>query len=665
MALHQGEPGIPAACLDGRYDILPGTPAGEFRTPAAEPFRAIDRDRPADALFALICDPGLPPRQDLIEVLAPLHVDELMTPRASGVVDWAPLGRRCVALIFAEPGGARVTQAMSDTITPITEDEVLSVVLPSLLTALKALFALGLTHRAIRPTNLYRRASDRRIVLGECVSAPPAFAQPVIIEPIESALALPVARGEGTAADDLYALGVTLVHLLLGRDPSHGLTDDQVLVEKMNRGSFAMLLAGERPPLRILEILRGLLADDPRERWTLADLHGWIERRRLAVKQYVPPKRAARPLEVDGIGHVSTRSLAHAFARDPPAGAKLIRSGDFDIWLQRSLVDPERSAAVALAVDGANSSINEARFVARVTMALDPRAPIRYGSFAAAVDGLGPALAAAYHAGSNTAVIAEVISARLPQFWFTVQANFRPEQSLYLRTFDRHRQLLDDRRPGFGVERLLYELNPGLHCLSPTIERDCVTNPRDVLPALERASAGGRVGDLLVDRHIAAFLAVRCRHAVADWHDDLASTTPQQRISGVLHVLARLQSLFGPASVPSLGERLGREVPVLVDRYHSHSRRQRLRAAIAKPAAQGHLPGIVAVVASRAERRRDDAEYRAAHHEYAEIGRALATLRDDKEGRARETVELGGRLSVAGSIILAWSVAIASLLMVG
>jgi hypothetical protein len=397
----------------------------------------------------------------------------------------------------------------------------------------------------------------------------------------------------------------------------------------------------------------------------MADLHGWTQRRRLAVKQYVPPKRAARALEMGDTGHVTPRSLAHAFARDPAAAAKLIRSGDFDAWLQRSLVDPERSAAVALAVDGCDSATPETRFVARVAMALDPRAPIRYGAFAAAVDGLGPALATAYHAGSGVAAIAEVISARLPQFWFTVQAGFKPEQSLYLRTYDRYRQFLDDRRPGFGVERLLYELNPGLHCLSPAIERDCVIEPRELLPALERANADGRVGEQVVDRHIAAFLAVRCRDAVVDWYDDLASTTTQRRISGVLHVLARLQKMYGPASVPSLGERMGREVPVLVDRYHSLSRRARLRDAIAKPSAQGHLPEIVAIVASPAERKRDEAEYRAAHQEYDAIGRSLATLRDDNAARAREAVELGGRLSVGAAIILAWSAAFASLLLVG
>lgn len=655
---------MPAVLLNDRYEILPATPAPGFRTAAAEAYRAIDRSRRGDALFALVCDRGLPPRQDAIELLAPLRVDELMTPNASGVIEWPPLGRRCLAMIFAEPGGARVSEGLDRDIPPVSEDEALNVVLPPLLTALKALFALGLTHRAIRPTNLYRRAGDRRFVLGECVSAPPAYGQAVSIETIESGLALPSGRGPGTPADDLYALGVTLVYLLIGRDPTRGMSDEQILVEKMNRGSFAMLLAGERPPLKILEILRGLLADDPRERWTLNDLHGWIERKRLAIKQYLPPKRAARPLEVGDSGYSTARALAHAFARNPKAAARLIRSGELEAWLQRSLADPERSAAVALAIDGADASTQEARYVARVTMALDPRAPVRYGNFAAAVDGLGPALAEAYLAGNGMATIAELIAARLPQFWFTLQTGFKPEQSAFLKTYDRYRQLLDDRRPGFGVERLLYELNPGLHCLSPSIERDCVIDPSALLPALERASASNHLGELVIDRHVAAFLAVRCRQAVADWHDDLASPAPERRIEGTLHVLARLQKFYGPAAVISLGERMGREVPVLVDLFHSQSRRKRLRAAIAKPSGQGNLVALLNVVASPAEQRRDEAEYRAAKSEHAAIGRALQTLREDLDARAREAVALGGRLAVMAAVVLAWSVALASLLVV-
>jgi len=418
-------------------------------------------------------------------------------------------------------------------------------------------------------------------------------------------------------------------------------------------------------PVGMIEILRGLLADDPRERWTLDELQSWIARRQIKARQCTPPRRASGPLELGGSLHVTARSLAQAIVRDPAAAEKLVRSGALDVWLQRRLGDPERLAAVTLAMgEGMESPAHTARLVARIAIALDPRAPVRFGGFAAAPDGFGPALAAAYRSGAGAAIIAETVVARLPQFWCSVQSGFRPEQSPHLRLFDRLRHLLDDRRPGCGVERLLYELNPGLHCLALAIEHECVIAADEVLPALERASAAGRIGEAPVDRHVAAFLAVHCRAAVSEWHDDLASADPQQRALAGLQVLARLQSLYGPARVPSLCDRLGQDLPKLIERYHSHSRRQRLGVVLAKLRGKGSLVDMVALVGP-GERRRDEAEFQAARGEVAALGRALTALRDGRDTRWRDAVELGGRMAVAAAVVLAWSAAFASLVIAG
>jgi eukaryotic-like serine/threonine-protein kinase len=658
----------PACVVAGRYEIVAGAPAAQFGAHAVPAYCAIDRDRPADPHFALICAPELPPRQDLIEPLGALRIDEVMTPRAWGVIDWPPLGRRCTALVFEAPGGARLCDALGEALAPMAEDEVLNAVLPSALAGLKALAGMGITHRAIRPTNLHRRAGERRIVFGECVSAPPACAQPLLFETIESGLAQPTGRGAGSIADDLYALGATVVFLLAGRDPGNGLSDEQLLAEKINRGSFATLLGGTRPSVRMLELLRGLLADDPRERWTLPDLDGWLDLRRLTVKQTIPAKRAARPLELGGVAHLNVRALAGAIAADPAEAARSIRSGEFDAWLQRSLADPERIAAVAMALGetaNADPATPERRLAARVAMALDPRAPLRYGGFAVAIDGLGPALLQAYRAGSGAATIAEAVMARLPQFWLSVQSGGRPDRSPQLKRLERLRQLVDDRRPGFGIERLLYELNPGLHCLAPAIERDHVVAPDDLLAAIERACAAGRIGDLPVDRHIAAFVAARCRPAIQERHDGLASTDPPQRGLATLQVLARLQQLYGPAAPSALAERMRHGLPAMVDRYRSQSRRVRLRAAIANLGGNANLAHMVALVASPGELRRDEQEFERAQHECAAIKHAMAALRARVEMRSREAVGLGGRLAVAASIVLAWSAALVSLFMAG
>jgi hypothetical protein len=656
VALLEAEPGAngPAVRLGERYEILPGTPAETFRAPAAEAFHVIDRERPADLLFALICASGVPPRWSILEPLSSTHTDAVVKPMRWGVVDWPPRGRRALAILFEQPD-SRVVDALDEPFTPLTEDEIVTLVLPPIMAGLKTLFDLGITHRAIRPTNLFRRAGDRRVMLGECVSGPPAAAQPIAFETIESGLAMPTGRGPGTPADDLYALGATLLCLVQGGDPTQGMDPQELLDAKIARGSFNLMQGLTGQTLKMVEPIRGLLADNPRERWALHDLDSWVQRRRVTVRHAGTPKRASRPFEMGGESHVTARSLARAFVRDPGAASLPVSNGDLDAWLQRSLGDPERSAALALAAadtGGTDGPVREARLAARAAIALDPAAPVRFMSMAAAIDGFGPALAEMFPSGDGAGPIAEAIMARLPQFWFSAQRNFRPEYAPLLKSFDRMRMLLEDRRPGFGLARVLYELNPGLHCLSPAIEREHVIEARDLAAALERAAASGRLGEPLIDRHVAAFIAARCKSAGTDWQDELAGNNHETRVLATLRLLAHLQGLGTWRKAPSLGDRLAKEVPPLIARYHGRVRRARLLADLHKLAGAGNLATLLALAADPAEKQQDDIEFRAARVEFAAIAREIQALAKAAEVRDEEARVLGGTLSATAATLL-------------
>ena len=74
----------------------------------------------------------------------------------------------------------------------------------------------GITHRGIRLDNVFQSAPGQPVVLGAAWAAPPAMAQPALFEPPYSAMCLPAGRGDGSIADDVYALGVLLLCLALG-----------------------------------------------------------------------------------------------------------------------------------------------------------------------------------------------------------------------------------------------------------------------------------------------------------------------------------------------------------------------------------------------------------------------------------------------------------------
>ena len=104
----------PPVRLGDRFEILADEPAGEFRSPAAEAFRAIDRHYPSEPCFALICEPGVPPRMPLLDPLLSHRGEALLKLLGCGLVEWPPRERRCFVLVFERPESRVAASLASD-----------------------------------------------------------------------------------------------------------------------------------------------------------------------------------------------------------------------------------------------------------------------------------------------------------------------------------------------------------------------------------------------------------------------------------------------------------------------------------------------------------------------------------------------------------------------
>ena len=324
-------------------------------------------------------------------------------------------------------------------------------------------------------------------MLGECASAPPAFFQPALFETIESWMAHPAGRGNGMRGNDIYSLGVTLLYLLLGRNPVPHLSDKELLAAKLAQGSFKTLVACAPIPTMMREPLRGILQNDPVQRWDLADLQAWLSERRLKPVQMIHNDRAMRPLGFEGQNYYTCRSLASALAQNWRSPSMADRKIELGSWIERSLGDQRRRDAVERAFDNrftaagmSSESSARAMLNARIALALDPDGPLRYKTFAAMTDGIGPYLAVHFSDANALQEFGEVVRGGLPVFWLDLRPTLDRETKKLVLMFRKLNGFLRDPRPGFGFERCLYELNAGQHCLSPLVERECVVAVEDL-----------------------------------------------------------------------------------------------------------------------------------------------------------------------------------------
>ncbi|MCG8593716.1 MAG: hypothetical protein MI785_04995 [Kiloniellales bacterium] len=589
------------AMIAGRFRVDPARRLPLFDQPSGLAYQASDQKNPSQPVFGLVCRPDMQPRRDVFTKLSRLRLSGLLAPRAIGPLHWAPDDAEREILVFPQLQGKRLAERPDGRFEPLAETRLSREVLPPLVAILKELDALYIAHRAIRADNLFFCGTDGKdVVLGECVSALPGLFQPVAFETIESAQALPGARGAGRRSEDLYALGALILALLCGGPPATELGDDELILRKITRGSCAALAGSRRLSPAMMELLRGLLYDDPKERWGLDEVQLWLAGRRMSPRQVLLPPRAQRGITISGRRCEMDREVAHVLAQGWSEGIELAASGELEGWVRRSLGDEERSKRMTrsrAAVGG--SPLDPDLMLSRALAILDPAGPIRFKGLVLRLDGLPGGLAQDFENEERRELFTQILAQRLPIQWIELRGGGGADVIAFKKLYEALHSYLGNPGFGFGIERCLYEANPGLACRSPSLARFRVTKIEDLLPALDRLAAGqsGGTGPEFVDRHIAAFCAARARDLGTEVFkalnkpDDLAS-----RRMAALKLLAEVQKLAGPPGLPNLARAMAVLLEPVIQGFHNRPYREELIAEVETTAAQGSLDQLLKVL---------------------------------------------------------------------
>ncbi len=621
--------------LAGRYRILPGSPIVELSTPGARAYVARDMKSPSDSMFAKICEPTVFPRVEVMVQLKNLREAFTLTPEDWGPLTWPNNGQRCFAIIYRRPEAGPLMPSLQGKIQKLPAEMLVKSFLNPALITLTLFERRKITHRAIRPDNVFRaNGNSGNILLGDCVSAPPAWGQSTIFETIESSMTPATARGRGTVSDDIYALGVTLLFLGLGHCPVAEMSERDLLQAKVEQGSFTALLGGDVAPAGLREPLRGMLSDDPVDRWTLEDLVHWISGTLRRSARPIRDYKTDRSLRFRDREYRNMRSIAAAFGSNWKLAAKEIRSKPFDNWLQRAIPDAMLVEDLAEAIAGSGGSdaeVADGRLVTRVCSLFDPEGPLRYKGLSVMPDGMGYALAAAVEKDDKQIIstITELIHKGIATEWFEQKIIAgRGDLTLELKTFKKLQQFVRHAGPGYGVERVLYELNPFLPCRSPIISAAYVYSLRDLLPALDRiVEETGRL-PRLIDRHIAAFIASRINGTIDSQLQELEHSTGLSASAkiGMTGLLAKVQNEYPTITTPHMTAWLVRELEPAVSRYHSRSLRSKMKQRLDQVSSSGNLVELYQLLSNKNVIKKDERARNLAKREYAEANKEIRRL---------------------------------------
>ena len=639
--------------LIGRdVEIFPNKPLEALASFETRAFEAKDV-RDAGLHMALLCGRSRGPRITAIGTYRNVKSPHLLKLRAAGVVNWKNEGRELFGLVFDMPPKKRLMQPGAQKALRISDDRIVPALIEPALSVLSELHASDIVYGAFTPENIFMAGADGAevAILGECLTSAGSFRLESSFETIERSMAQASGRGPGDAKTDLYSLGICVAIALRGFNPLAGKPAERVTQDKIEHGTYACMVGSERLSGDMIEFLRGVLHDDEAARWTLDDALRWMEGRRLSAKQPGINLTASRPFVFRDRKYWDLRSLGMAFSLHVSDAAAVFEKDHFGLWLKRNFEDRDLEERIKKCWEKEEGSLRD-RVVASFCMALDPRGPVRYKNLSMFPWGFGIALADAMARNDEVQTYAEVIALQLFNNWVNQRFSEIPDASALITTFEKCRNFMAQKMPGYGIERVVYMLNKETVCLSPVTRDYYVLSPGHLLLALEGIARRADRPDHIFDRHMVAFISVREPKMIDPHLGHLISHDRSYQLIGMVRTLASIQRRFQIAPVPALGNWVISQLDPAINRFFDVDTRKVIKEKVMALSDSGNLVAILELIDNPAWVQEDQQRFAIAKREYALLSREASGLSSQLQRKNSYGAGTGRQIAMLAATVL-------------
>lgn len=515
--------------------------------------------------------------------------------------------------------------------TPWPENQLIESVIRPMAELLMHLDSLGMTCRALRPDNMFQEQGSRRLFLGPLGLTPPALHQPVVFEPLSSAVCTPAQRGDGTIACDVFALGVMILTLCTGRVPLEGLSDEEILQRRFERGSAAVYMAGANIPLGLVSLLQAMLSDTPEYRPAPKDLVTIAPSKMFSSRG----RTLARiPLMIEGHALRTPQAVAWFAARYSDTFLSLLKRGVVGKWLHHELdlLDVARHIERLVAVGGVGAVSSKTWILMQAVSLLDPTAPLCWGERWFWPQALPQMMADALVQEDNTAMRGDVFGfvsliIGTPDVLNKAQLALSVKQPLqhFLRLA--RKSLMKGQEQ---IRRTVYHANHYQPCLSEPCREQRIIQPVGLARWLEKrcAEQGDHGADALLDTHMRSFLSV---HATLGLLRPIAETAVMGRAVWVsdLQMIARVQQKSDTGPLPHIARKSLPYLQEELNAWRSKTVRQQKYEQLLRLAERGDLWALLGFVHDPEGLGRDKAQAQDAEREVDDI-RVYLTQEEDR-----------------------------------
>ncbi len=640
--------------LGNNYVVEEGSPLKEFSTEFANAYRVREKKiikKSADGeQYILIFQKNFAPRIRAISRLVGGTNGNFQNVLDAGIIQMSS-GQTHFAIILPVIKGTRLSILLAKE-GQLPEKFVNQVVIASVNNALGFLAKNNVAHGNINLNTLVFQPELERVVVTECFSSYCGFEQSSFYEPLDRAQSLAAGKGEADETADFFALGAAVATLLQGAGLFEVGKEKEVLADRLIRGSFSVYVVQQERFGAVKEFLRGTLLDHHSERWLHNDVLEWLARKKnSAGNTSFPLKESLTGYEFNDKTHLGRRALAHDFFLNWTAAKLEVKLDDLGRWLRLNVMRADLSEELdrSISIARRKESVMTDDDLTRTISALDPDGPLRHNDFAVCAYALPQMLAYGLARGKREygQFIADCFNHGFLSQWLELQPPLE-DYDYYKMYWNAATIAKYIRMPalGFGIERVLYDMNPGLPCQSQLLSASCALSLDLLLKALNALPDDLHEKQDPMDRHIAAFIASKLNlsdeiRIKSIRHYPHFAKSPQLLMMAVL-TLAQAESKT--RNLKNLCRWIQKRIEPLIASVQGKSIRKEFRQVIEEEVKTGDLQKLFSVITSPNFIKRDAFGLNEAAKEYHRYSNEIDAL---KKQASIERVAYGYGLKIA------------------
>ena len=502
--------------LNTKFVVEEGTPLKELSTEFANAYavrekKLLKKSGGDEQQYILVFQKNFAPRIRAVAKLLGGSNGNFQNVVDAGIIRMSN-GSEHFAIVLPVIKGTRLSDLLAKE-GQLPEKFVSQVVIPSVNNALGFLAKNNVLHGSINLHTLVFQPDLERVVVTECFSNYCGLTQASFYEPLDRAQSLPIAKGEADETADFFALGAVVAALLQGGGLFDYSREAETIADRLIKTTYSTYVVQQERFGSVKECMRGLLQDHPSERWLYSDVLEWQARKKNSASNTAHPlKESLTGYEFNGKNHLGRRALAHDIFLHWNSAKLEIKIEDLARWLRLNVMRGDLSEELdsTISIAKRKEALIADDDLTKVISILDPDGPIRHSEFSAIAYGLPQMLA--YGIARNKREYGQFVADCVNHGFLTQWLELQPplEDYDYYKMYWNGSVIAKHIRKtalGFGIERVLYDMNPGLACQSQVFGNSCVLSIDMLLKALDSLPQDIHERQDPMDRHIAAFIA--------------------------------------------------------------------------------------------------------------------------------------------------------------